>query len=187
MFVKWGPGVGSAIVADNKIYEGRNGKAAELGHYIVEKDGKPCTCGRKGCLETKISTYSLKTWLKENLSKDNTPNWYGILNGDAEAVSLNNLEELLAHMDPKVEQYANETMDRFARAIMNCMTILAPNRVILFGPMFQFQALREQLIADCSYYDENYNASNIIYTELSERENYIGPVALFVGEFLYGM
>lgn len=187
LFVKWGPGVGSAIVADNKIYEGRNGKAAELGHYIIEKDGKPCTCGRKGCLETKISTHSLKAWLKENLSREETPNWYEILNGNADAVNLNNLGELLEHMDPKVKQYAGEAMDRFARAIINCMTILAPNRVILFGPMFRFPSLREQLIADCSYYDESYNASNIIYTELSEREAYIGPIALFVGEYLYGM
>ena len=34
VFIKWGPGVGSAIVVDNKLYEGNQHNAAEIGHYI---------------------------------------------------------------------------------------------------------------------------------------------------------
>ena len=48
LIIKWGPGVGSAIVIDDQLYEGRHGKAAELGHYIVERDGRLCGCGRQG-------------------------------------------------------------------------------------------------------------------------------------------
>ncbi|MGN0240885.1 MAG: ROK family protein, partial [Candidatus Weimeria sp.] len=55
LLVKWGPGVGSTIVTGGEIYEGRGGKAAELGHLIVKKHGRKCTCGKCGCLETEIS------------------------------------------------------------------------------------------------------------------------------------
>ena len=59
LVIKWGPGVGSAVVIDGKVYEGRHGKTAELGHYIVKKDGKPCSCGKRGCLETVVSSRAI--------------------------------------------------------------------------------------------------------------------------------
>ena len=47
-----GTGVGSGIVANGQLIYGCDGFAGELGHMIVETDGRPCGCGRKGCLET---------------------------------------------------------------------------------------------------------------------------------------
>lgn len=51
LFIKWGPGVGAALIVNGQIYQ----RIVEIGHYIVEKEGKPCRCGRKGCLETKVA------------------------------------------------------------------------------------------------------------------------------------
>lgn len=45
-----GTGVGGGIVLDGTLWRGR-GAAGEIGHIVVEADGRPCTCGRKGCLE----------------------------------------------------------------------------------------------------------------------------------------
>ena len=50
-----GTGVGSGIVANGQLIYGCDGFAGELGHMIVETDGRPCGCGRKGCLETYCS------------------------------------------------------------------------------------------------------------------------------------
>ena len=50
-----GTGVGSGIVANGQLIYGFDGFAGELGHMIVEPDGRPCGCGRKGCLETYCS------------------------------------------------------------------------------------------------------------------------------------
>lgn len=44
-------GIGGGLVIDNKIIEGRNGMASEIGHLILEADGPVCTCGNQGCLE----------------------------------------------------------------------------------------------------------------------------------------
>lgn len=59
LIIKWGPGVGSTIIIDSKVYQGRHGKTAELGHFIVEKNGRKCSCGRRGCLETYLSASAL--------------------------------------------------------------------------------------------------------------------------------
>lgn len=48
--VWWGTGVGGGIILDGKPWLGR-GAAGEIGHVVVERDGAPCPCGRKGCME----------------------------------------------------------------------------------------------------------------------------------------
>jgi glucokinase len=48
--VMWGTGVGGGIVLDGKPWLGRGG-AAEIGHVVVNIDGRRCPCGRRGCME----------------------------------------------------------------------------------------------------------------------------------------
>lgn len=49
--VTLGTGIGCGLVFDGKIFNGALNTAGELGHQIVELDGNPCNCGRRGCLE----------------------------------------------------------------------------------------------------------------------------------------
>lgn len=187
MFVKWGPGVGSAIVTDKKIYCGRKGKAADLGHFIVEKYGKKCSCGRTGCLETKVSYAAIAELLESAFSYEETPKLYGLLGGDFRNFSRERFYEMLEDMDDKVEALLEEILDLFAKAIVNCMTILAPNRVVLCGTMFRNELLCRRLIACCSFYDERYDESKIVHTMLADKEDYIGPIALFVEDYMHGI
>ena len=66
MLVKWGPGVGSAMILDQKVYQGASGLAGEIGHMPVEGSKRPCNCGRKGCLETEISYKALSNIISFN-------------------------------------------------------------------------------------------------------------------------
>ena len=54
-----GTGVGGGVVLDGRLLTGYTGAAAELGHMMIEKDGEPCTCGCRGCLETYASATAL--------------------------------------------------------------------------------------------------------------------------------
>ena len=55
-----GTGVGSGIVVDGKLVHGKTGGAGELGHAILIPEGRPCGCGRKGCLETYTSATGIR-------------------------------------------------------------------------------------------------------------------------------
>ncbi len=46
-----GTGVGGGIAIGGKIYHGSMNTAGELGHTVVEPDGRSCGCGNRGCLE----------------------------------------------------------------------------------------------------------------------------------------
>ena len=156
LVLKWGPGVGCTIIIDNKIYEGRHGRSAEIGHFIVEKDGDLCSCGRRGCLETKISYKAMR---KKKLFKFN-------------------------EFADVYEDFSQE-IDLFARTLVNSMSILAPNRVVLAGRFFADKKVRDELIKCCEYYDKKYNAKRILHTPLYDKEDYIGPVATYIERELF--
>lgn len=51
LYVSGDVGVGSAIVLERALYQGRHGWSGEIGHLVVEPGGRPCSCGSRGCLE----------------------------------------------------------------------------------------------------------------------------------------
>ena len=63
--VTLGTGVGGGIILNGKILEGHNGAAGELGHMVIHQNGRPCTCGRRGCLEAYASATALVSRAKE--------------------------------------------------------------------------------------------------------------------------
>src|SRR3954452_25410909 len=51
IYVTLGTGVGGGLILNDKLYSGTSGSAGEIGHMLVEPQGRTCNCGRIGCLE----------------------------------------------------------------------------------------------------------------------------------------
>ncbi len=62
IMVTLGTGIGGGIIADGRLTRGVNGFAGEIGHFVVDADGPPCPCGRRGCWERYASGSGLG-WL----------------------------------------------------------------------------------------------------------------------------
>ncbi len=69
VMITLGTGVGGGIVLDGKIYSGFNYAGAELGHMVIEHNGRQCSCGRKGCFEAYSSATALIRMTKEKLAE----------------------------------------------------------------------------------------------------------------------
>ena len=69
-FISIESGVGAGIVLNGNLYKGHSSKAGEFGHFTVERNGKQCNCGNRGCLEMYCSNRAfVKTFEEEfNLS-----------------------------------------------------------------------------------------------------------------------
>jgi predicted NBD/HSP70 family sugar kinase len=52
-------GIGAGVVIDGHICWGKSGNAGELGHTVVDPDGRMCGCGKRGCLEAMASERAL--------------------------------------------------------------------------------------------------------------------------------
>ncbi len=70
-----GTGVGSGIVVNGQMVYGCDGFAGELGHVCMVRgeEGRPCGCGRKGCLEAYCSATGVARTAREFLEKSDEP------------------------------------------------------------------------------------------------------------------
>ena len=84
VLINTGQGIGSGIVLNGQLYHGESFGAGEIGHVTVVPDGKRCSCGNQGCLETVASVRSLVA--QSNLSWDAFVE--ANANQDAEIVAL---------------------------------------------------------------------------------------------------
>lgn len=69
VMITLGTGVGGGIIIDNKIYSGFNMMGGELGHIVIEHNGRPCSCGRRGCWEAYSSATALVKMTEEKLEE----------------------------------------------------------------------------------------------------------------------
>ena len=122
MMVTLGTGLGSGFVANGELIYGHDGFAGELGHTIIEPNGRPCGCGRKGCLETYASATGMEQTALEMSGKKHT-------------------SKAVAEAAETGEQWALEAFDFTAKklglALANSVAITRPEAIVLFGGLAQ--------------------------------------------------
>jgi glucokinase len=121
IFVTLGTGLGSGIVINGDLVYGHDGFAGELGHVIVEKNGRPCRCGRKGCLETYCSATGLVTTYKELKKSD-----------ESFIDSKYIFEKATAQEKEAIEAFA-QTGETLGLALANAVAYTSPEAIFLFG------------------------------------------------------
>jgi fructokinase len=113
-----GTGVGGGIVIDGKCLPGVQGIAGEWGHNVLERDGEPCYCGKRGCVETVLSgpalerRYLRRTGVQLPLSEIAVR----ARSGDSES------QETISHL-----------ISKFGEALSVVVNILDPEVVVLGG------------------------------------------------------
>ena len=122
-----GTGVGGGIVIRGQLLDGPQHIAGEWGHNVLEADGPPCYCGKRGCVETFLSGPGLDRAYQAG-GGDPTHDTATIVQranaGDAIAVNV-------------LERY----LDRFGRALSVVINILDPDVIVLGGGMSNIHRL----------------------------------------------
>ena len=128
-----GTGVGSGIVVNDEMVYGHDGFAGELGHIIIEENGRLCNCGRYGCLETYASVTGLV-----NTARQMAENYTG--NSTLKAVGKENITgKMIGDAARDGDELAIEIFDYTARklgiGLANLVAITRPEAIILYGGM----------------------------------------------------
>ena len=114
-----GTGVGGGLIVNKKIIEGRHGLGGEWGHNILEENGVPCYCGKRGCVEKVISGPGLQAY-------------YSKISG--RALSLKDI--LQKHLEGS-DEYATATIERlfenYGKAISVLVNIIDPDLFVIGG------------------------------------------------------
>ncbi|MED9962322.1 MAG: ROK family protein [Bacteroidales bacterium] len=131
IMITLGTGVGSAIVSNGKMIYGYDGFAGEVGHTIVEIDGRECGCGRKGCLETYSSATGIRRTALSLLKQENSPS---ILR-EIEEKDINGYT--ICEAARKNDALALKCIDLTARmlaiGVANAVAVTSPKKIIFSG------------------------------------------------------
>jgi glucokinase len=128
-----GTGLGSGIFIDGALVVGHKGFAGEYGHVRVIPDGRICGCGRRGCLETYVSSTGVVRSIHE-LESD--------YRNDSVLISLENPDALsVFHAAEAGDRFAQEIIEYTATILGSALADFAafsnPKAYILFGGIAQ--------------------------------------------------
>ncbi|WP_303272946.1 ROK family protein [uncultured Alistipes sp.] len=131
IMVTLGTGLGSGFVANGEMIYGSDGFAGEFGHIIVERNGRQCGCGRRGCLETYVSATGIKRTAFELMATMTAPSKLrdiAFADFDASMISA-----AAAQGDPVALEAFRVTGEILGRALADIVAITSPEAIFLFG------------------------------------------------------
>lgn len=149
-----GTGVGGGVVfrgldGQPVVQAGRQGIGGEWGHNILEENGYPCYCGKRGCNEQVISGPALQRFYREQSGENR------------------NLKEILERYHQGIDPYATETVERlleyFGRAVSTLVNILDPDAIVLGGGVGNIDLLYTEGVERAKKYVFNNGQLNTLF------------------------
>lgn len=181
-----GTGVGGGIIIDGMIYSGSNYAGAEVGHMVIQHNGRLCTCGRRGCWEAYSSATGLINMTKEAISIQQAPQYllYKLVNGDQSKVDGKTAFDAAKQGDPLAQQVINMYIDYLGCGLVNIINIFQPEILCIGGGIsregdYLLKPL-QQIIERDRYTKHNDNQTKLCIAQLGNDAGVIG--AAFLGK-----
>ncbi|MBR5768416.1 MAG: ROK family protein [Clostridia bacterium] len=133
IMITLGTGVGGGIVIDGKIYAGFNNMGAEIGHMVIKRGGRKCSCGRRGCFEAYCSATALRELTAEALSKDKDSVMWDDIGRDITKVSAKTAFAAKRKGDRLGTLVADRYIKDLACGIANLVNIFQPEVLCIGG------------------------------------------------------
>lgn len=152
VIITLGTGVGSGVVQKGKILTGYNSAASELGHMVIARGGRPCTCGRRGCLEAYASATGLMSMTKEAIEA-HPESLLADISRERGCVDGRTAFQAAERGDAAGRAVVNEYVDCLACGLVNIINIFQPEIISLGGGIAKegetlLTPLRERIYAE---------------------------------------
>ncbi|MFQ5700602.1 MAG: ROK family protein [Acidobacteriota bacterium] len=129
VFLTMSTGIGGGLILDGRLYRGAGLDAGEVGHQVVVREGPPCGCGNRGCLETVASGSGIAARLRADF--DSLPPAIRKAARSRETISAKHLIDAARRGDDYATRFLRETASLLARGLANLVFILNPEKIIL--------------------------------------------------------
>lgn len=177
--VTLGTGVGGGIIIGGKLIYGHDGFAGEIGHAIVEPEGRSCKCGRQGCLETYASVTGIVRTARKRLKEDNSESilhqWKG------EELTGKRIAEAAYTGDELTLDIFDFTAQKLGLGLANTAAVTNPQAIVFLGGL---AGAGDVLLKPTKRYFESYllnvlqDKVEFLTTGLKENAAVIGAAAL---------
>ena len=128
-----GTGVGGGIIHNGKISHGSNGMAGEVGHMVIEWNGEPCPCGRKGCWERYASANALKEMTRQAMEMHPDSILHQVIRENDGHVSGQSAFIAARRGCPVGQQVCDRYISYLATGITNLINIYQPDALAIGG------------------------------------------------------
>ncbi len=137
VFLRYGYEIDAVMVLHDKIYHRPSSDSNWFSHIVVDTKGDYCECGKKGCCRTKMSINIIKQKVIDLYKEGKTPILYENTNGDISKIdfTVENLKLLLS--DISVKHLYEEALEYLTYALDNLITVIAPEKIVLFDFVFE--------------------------------------------------
>ncbi len=125
-------GIGGGVIIGGKPYRGANGNAGEFGHQTLDPEGRPCACGKRGCLQAYASGTSIGERAREMAAREPT-RMLELAGGRIERITAETAAEAARLGDPVAIRLWEDTGRYLGHGVSNVINLLNPQRVILGG------------------------------------------------------
>ena len=138
VYLRFAAGVGGGVVVGGRLVHGNRGLAGELGHVNVQRDGRPCRCGKRGCLETVASVPAvLQTCQERGLELGN----------------MSDLEVAVERADPVLEAVLRDAGAAAGQVLAASVLSLNPADIVVGGMLPQIAPVFVQQVESTITYE----------------------------------
>jgi predicted NBD/HSP70 family sugar kinase len=116
-------GIGAGILVNGRLFQGDGGGAGEIGHVVVQADGLPCRCGRRGCLETVASAQAAVRRVQAETGKN---------------LMLDEIRAAFEEGDTQVRAAVLDAGHYLGASLANLIGTLNIQKIVLTGDMTRF-------------------------------------------------
>lgn len=165
IYVRLSDGVGGGLVVGGRLVTGSTGLAGELGHVMVEPDGKECRCGKFGCLETVASVPAILATCRR----------LGV-----RLETLDDLKAAVGRSHPVVDQVLRDAAAALGHVVGTTAMALNPAKIVVGGEITRIApVIVQQVTAIVAYELFPSGASKPVVraAELSDEDGAIGALA----------
>jgi glucokinase len=178
IMVTLGTGVGGGIIIDGKIYSGFNNAGGELGHMVIEHNGRACTCGRNGCWETYSSATGLITMTKEYMMTNKKSLMWKLVDNDIDKVGGKTAYKAAGMGDMTARAVCAEYTDYLACGLANIINIFQPEIISIGGGVSNegenLMAPLRELVESMQYTSRNTKKTQLRIATLKNDAGIIG-------------
>ena len=131
VYLTMSTGVGAGLILDSRLYRGAHFSAGEIGHVAIVPDGRPCSCGLRGCLEAYTSGAGLAARIREDIEAGQAGEILARAGGDPARVSARLWAEALRAGDPYSIALRDDFLDHLAMGLAGVVIGLDPECIVL--------------------------------------------------------
>lgn len=131
-----GTGVGSAIVKNGELILGATGTAGEIGHIIVDLNGRPCACGAHGCLEAYASRSAIEKRIEGALKKGRHSVILDYLES-GKSITSSMIRKSIERNDELVTACVDEASEYLSGGIASIINFVNPKLIVLGGGLIE--------------------------------------------------